>query len=81
MDNVTLQSTRASAGSSGLSKGTLTTLPFALVEARPFREDPEVVARRITGLVKVFAREATDAVVALSGPAEVLQTVRTIPTT
>jgi len=23
--------------------------------ARPFREDPEVVARRITGLVKVFA--------------------------
>jgi hypothetical protein len=40
-----------------------------------------VVARRITGLVKVFAREATDAVVALSGPAEVLQTVRTIPTT
>jgi hypothetical protein len=54
VDDVTLQSTRTSAGSSGPSKGTLTALPFALVEARPFREDPEVVARRITGQVKVL---------------------------
>ena len=53
-DIVTLQSTRPSAGSSGLAKGMLTVLPFALVEARPFREDPEVVARRIDGQVKVL---------------------------
>ena len=64
VDHVTLQSTRASAGSSGLAKGTLTALPFALVEARPFREDPEVVARRIDGQMKVLASSSVNAVVA-----------------